>query len=238
MSKLTRLSSWIIASLMTFQSLPTHATQLDPCKMIATFKARIETDRAKLMSVSDLYQSKLEAQELRSRLPDLITDAQTISLADRLETDQDINNTILLLADALERSAGELGSDSVDILPLEGLSVGALVLSTYIVKRMHRDQKGLKAIFMAHFKTPSSGKTKYLRYGVNMSMLAGVIGTLYLGHRTYKNTLNARELRSIMRELEAISIDAEQIVTLRGQIEEDVVRIEQLEWSEGATCSE
>lgn len=215
-----------------------NAEGFDPCKMIDSFKKRIATDREKLQSVSTLYQSKLEAEALRARLPDLITDAKTITLADRLETDQDINNTILLLADALDRSADELNGDSIGLIPLEGLSAGALILSTYIVKRMHKDQKGLRAIFTAHFKTPAAGKAKYMRYGVNMSMLAGAIGSLYLAHRTYKNTMNARELRSIMRELEAISLDAEQIVTLRNQIEEDVVRIEQLEWSEGASCSQ
>ncbi len=236
MLKKPKLLIWPLSMLLFFQSTTLSAAGLDPCKMIATLKARIEMDREQLQSVADLYHSKLAAQALRERLPELISDPKTITLADRLETDQEINNTILLLADALDRSAEGLNDDSIDILALEGVSVGALILSSYIVKRMHKDQQGLKAIFMAHFKTPATGKAKYLRYGVNMSMLAGVIGTLYLGHRTYKNTMNARELRSIMRELEAISIDVEQMVTLRNQIEEDVVRIEQLEWSEGASC--
>lgn len=77
---------------------------------------------------------------------------------------------------------------------------------------------------------------KYVRYGLNMSVLGGVLGTLYLAHRTYKNTLTAIELRDIMKQLEEVSIDAEKMVTLRAQIEEDIVRVEQLEWSEGAAC--
>lgn len=237
MQKRSKILIWSISILLIIQSSGLSAAGLDPCKMISTLKTRIETDRKQLQSVADLYHSKLDAQALRERLPELISDPKTITLADRLETDQDVNNTILLLADALDRSAEGLNDDSLNILALEGVSVGALILSTYIVKRMHKNQKNLKALFKAHFKTPATGKAKYLRYGINMSILASVVGTLYLGHRTYKNTMNARELRVIMRELEAISIDVEQMVTLRDQIEEDVVRIEQLEWSEGSTCS-
>lgn len=188
----------LIASLLTL-SMP-NAYALDKCKIVKRMKADLDEKKSDLSKIEEIHRQQVEAKEI----------------ADRLMNGDEISE-IRLLAEALDEEVGNISKDQVNQGKTAAASVGAVILSTYIIKKLNRSSNGLKRKFLAQALPKDR---RFARHTLNAALVLSVASTFWLAYSIKENQDKKKMLAELVNKLNSIKDLTEELIDLREEIDE------------------
>lgn len=174
---------------------------INKCQMLKEQRHMLMRDKEILSKMILLQSEKQQAEEMREHL---LSGASPREIA--LFTEDQVNELALI-------------AESDDVHMISGVaSVGALLVTSYIIKRLNTDTRGqafLKRLQMQLFPK----KRIFVKSLLNTTFLLTVAGSLYSGVKIYQNNQRKNDLRDVINELNQLKDLSEKIVTMKDTIE-------------------
>lgn len=188
----------LIASLITL-SMPS-AYALDKCKAVKLMQKELNEKKSDLEKLEAIHREQVEAKEI----------------ADRLMNGDEVTE-IRLLAEALDEEVGNISSDQKDQGKLVGVSVGAVILSSYIMKKLNKQSVGFKRKFLAQALPKDR---RFARHTLNAALVFSVASTFWLAYSIKENQDKKKMLAELVKKLNKIKDLTEEVLDLREEVDE------------------
>lgn len=188
----------LIAALLTL-SMP-NAYALDKCKIVKRMKSELDEKKSDLSKLEAIHSEQVEAKEI----------------ADRLMNGDEISE-IRLLAEALDEEVGNISKDQVSQGKTVAASVGSVILSSYIIKKLNRSSVGFKRKFLAQ-AIPKD--RRFMRHTLNAALVLSVASTFWLAYSIKENQDKKVMLAELVSKLNSIKDLTEELLDLREEIDE------------------
>lgn len=191
----------LISYVLLMSPMAMAQDEINKCLMLKEQQNLLMRDRELLSKMNLLQNEKQQAEQLREHL---LSGATPREIA--LFTEDQVNELALI-------------AENEDVEAITGVaSVGALMVTTYIIKRLNTDTRGqafLKRLQMQLFPK----KRIFVKSLLNTSFLLAIAGSLYSGVRIYQNQQKKKDLKSIINDLNELKDLSEKIVSMKDNIE-------------------
>ncbi len=204
-------------------SLQTQAlwAQTKACQQFQMIQLEITQQNNDLRKLRELHRLKLQADEIKNQILNSESEREILILAERIE--EQVNE---------ERGARTFNAAGA------GVSVGAIMLSSYFLRKIARGTQGLALKDRIIAQVKPTGQGAAVRTLINSSLFVSVVGTLWLGYRVTQNQSQIAHLGSLIDQLNGLSDLSSQIRTLDDHLEEMSIQLELMQSnSELQTCS-
>ena len=188
----------LIASLITL-SMPS-AYAIDKCKVVKRMKSELDEKKSDLGKLEAIHREQVEAKEI----------------ADRLMNSDEITE-IRLLADALDEEVGNISADQKSQGKYVAASVGSVILSSYIIKKLNKGSRGFKRKILAQAFPKDR---RFGRHTLNAALIFSVASTFWLAHSIKENQDKKKMLAELVNKLNKIKDLTEEVLDLREEVDE------------------
>ncbi|MBK25178.1 MAG: hypothetical protein CME70_14385 [Halobacteriovorax sp.] len=188
----------LIAALLTL-SMPS-AYALDKCKAVKLMQKDLNEKKKDLEKLEAIHREQVEAKEI----------------ADRLMNGDEITE-IRLLAEALDEEVGNISKDQKTQGKYVGATVGAVILSSYIIKKLNKGSVGFKRKFLAQALPKDR---RFGRHTLNAALVFSLASTFWLAYSIKENQDKKTMLAELVNKLNKIKDLTEEVLDLREEVEE------------------
>lgn len=208
----TLLIKIITASFLLAFMPSAHA--LNKCKIIKRLKSELELKKSDLQKIEAIHRQQVKAKEISSEL-----------------INSDEIAEIRLLAEALDEEVLSIEEGQVYEAKGVAASIGAVILSSYIIKKLNRKSVGLKRKILAQ-AMPKENNRRFTRHSLNAALIFSVASTYVLSKSIKENQDKKQMLTSLIIKLNSIKDLTEDLIDLREEVDEREVtfniRLEEL----------
>lgn len=190
--------SIIISILISLFIQPSFA--LDKCKILKRVHSQLNEKKADLLKLEEIHAEQVEAREI----------------SDRLMNGDEISE-IGLLAEALDEEVSSLSEDQKTSAMKGAASTGAIILSSYIIKKLNKTSIGFKRKFLAQALPKDR---KFTRHTLNAALVLSVASTFWLAYSIKENQDKKKMLAELVNKLNRIKDLTEEVIDLREEIDE------------------
>lgn len=196
--------------------LMSPAYAIDKCKIIKTSEERLKKDLESLAMLRKVNQDQIEAREIQERL----LHGENV-------------REIGLLSESIEEEVQGVESVQQKQAMGFGISVGSVIVASYIIKRINRDSAGQTLKTRLFKSVVPRGRYSLAKHAVNSTLLVSLASTFYLAYHWNQNREHKNFLKEMVKKLNSVRDLSEQITTLKNKIENDTVafqiKVEELE---------
>lgn len=176
------------------------AFALNKCKVLKRMQGQLIEKKSDLLKLSQIHAEQVEAREI----------------SDRLMNGDEISE-IRLLAEALDDEVlsinGEQRSDTMTAVA----TTGAIILSSYIIKKLNKTSIGVKRKFLAQALPKDR---RFVRHTLNAGLVLAVGSTFWLAYSIKENQDKKQMLAELINKLNKIKDLTEEVIDLREEVDE------------------
>jgi hypothetical protein len=183
-----------------FSLLIGPALALDKCKILKRVHAQLKEKKSDLLKLEEIHAEQVAAKEI----------------SDRLMNGDEISE-IRLLAEALDDEVISIGGEQKSDFIEGGVSTGAIILSSYIIKKLNRTSIGFKRKFLAQALPKDR---KFTRHTLNAALVLSVASTFWLAYSIKENQDKKKMLAALVTKLNRIKDLTEEVIDLREEVDE------------------
>lgn len=188
----------LVTALLSVTITPS-AFALDKCKILKRQHAELNEKKSDLEKMEMIHREQVEAKEIRDRL-----------------LNGDEVTEIKLLAEALDDEVKNIYKDQIDQAKYAGVSVGAVIFSTYLIKKINKNLS-LKRTFMAQFRMADR---RFARVTLNAALVFSIGSTFWLAYSIKENQDKKKMLAELIVKLNSIRDLTEDLLDLREEVDE------------------
>ncbi len=190
--------SIIMTILLSLFMQPAFA--IDKCKILKRMQSQLLEKKADLINLEQIHDEQVKAKEI----------------SDRLMNGDEISE-IRLLAEALDDEVTNIGGEQKDAAYQGAASVGAIILSSYIMKKLNKTSVGFKRKFLAQALPKDR---KFTRHTLNAALVLSVASTFWLAYSIKENQDKKKMLAALVNKLNRIKDLTEEVIDLREEVDE------------------
>ncbi|MFT6069101.1 MAG: hypothetical protein ACJAT2_000422 [Bacteriovoracaceae bacterium] len=190
--------SIILTILLSLTLQPAFA--IDKCKILKRLHHQLLEKKADLSNLEQIHDEQVKAKEI----------------SDRLMNGDEISE-IRLLAEALDDEVNNIGEEQKSSAYKSGASVGAIILSSYIMKKLNKTSVGFKRKFLAQALPKDR---KFTRHTLNAALVLSVASTFWLAYSIKENQDKKKMLAELVNKLNRIKDLTEEVIDLREEVDE------------------
>lgn len=176
------------------------AMALDKCKVLKRMQSQLDEKKSDLLKLEQIHAEQVEAREI----------------SDRLMNGDEISE-IRLLAEALDDEVLNIGEEQRTNIMKGAASTGAIILSSYIIKKLNKTSVGFKRKFLAQALPKDR---KFTRHTLNAALVLSVASTFWLAYSIKENQDKKKMLAELVTKLNKIKDLTEEVLDLREAVDE------------------